>query len=282
VQVESLYHHAPAPVPGKTFHHSHEHQHHQHEHEHEHGHLHSHEHTHSHSQEPKKHETETSEETGHSSAGNHGSADHDATHEHSGPIRNLPEIRRLLAETPEAIQYIPAAVRRTAVAVFTELAHAEAHVHGITSIHQVHFHEVGAVDSIVDIVLTCWALHHLGVVSLSCSALPLGKGHVSTAHGILPVPAPATLYLLRDVVELTPGPPGAYGELVTPTAAALLRVLLVNSDGKQQSLPRSSRLRRVGVGAGTKEFTTHPNIVRLMLLETTEVKKTSDSKHGAR
>jgi pyridinium-3,5-bisthiocarboxylic acid mononucleotide nickel chelatase len=163
-------------------------------------------------------------------------------------------------------------------------------VHGAASLEAVHFHEVGAVDSIVDTVGTLLALHCLGVTSVSCSRLPLGQGTVRTAHGLLPVPAPATLALLVDMA-VTPGPPisgsGSYdtGELVTPTAAALLRVLTRRDDPVSdhadvcnerplQSLPRATTfaqrpprfmLRRVGIGAGTKDFAQHPNIVRLLI-----------------
>ena len=289
VNVESVYHHAPAMVPGGSAsslqdthdgrrqdmgdqpQHEHSHTHHStissqdHTHEHEHqqdGPQEAHEHAHSHS---------SAAHQNHSHAHHHDQTSSPNT----PPIRNLPEIRRLLSETPEAIEYIPASVRTLAVAAFTELAHAEAHVHGAPSIDDVHFHEVGAIDSIVDIVLTCWTLHHIleGVVvdSVSCSPIPLGRGRVRTAHGILPVPAPATLFLLRDVVQVTEGPPTATGELVTPTAAALLRAMLLQQSRKSSStssgLPSASRLRRIGVGAGTKEFTGHPNIVRLLLLE---------------
>ena len=150
-------------------------------------------------------------------------------------------------------QYIPTQVARLTIDTFTALAHAEMHAHGSASIDDVHFHEVGAVDSIVDTVGTLLALYHLGVdlgggnkgqtgtesssskdsvddnegtptIAVTCSALPLGEGTVMTDHGLLPVPAPAALRLIIGM-PTRPGPKGPTGELVTPTAAALLRLL---------------------------------------------------------
>ena len=160
------------------------------------------------------------------------------------------------------------------------------HTHGAQSINQVHFHEVGAVDSIVDTVGTLLALHYLGVdlgsgngqdCKITCSRLPLGEGTVWTDHGLLPVPAPATLRLLVGM-PTCPGPPGVTGELVTPTAAALLRVVTgANSEAKKGQLsevwqpkefdgrPPTMTPRAVGLGAGTKDFERHPNVLRLIL-----------------
>lgn len=194
-----------------------------------------------------------------------------------------------MLEGPSAVDHIPLWVRTRALAAFVELARAEATVHGAASLDTVHFHEVGAVDSIVDTVGTLLALYCLGVETVSCSRLPLGQGTVRTAHGLLPVPAPATLALLVDM-HVTPGPSGSgdgydTGELVTPTAAALLRVLTRTDDPASdesnvsndwppsqssanatfaQRPPRFT-LRRVGIGAGTKDFAGHPNIVRLLI-----------------
>jgi uncharacterized protein (DUF111 family) len=161
-------------------------------------------------------------------------------------------------------------VRDTAIQVFTELAHAEAKTHGASSTETVHFHEVGAIDSIVDTVGTLIALHKLGVTtSVSCSRLPMGEGTCFGMHGIMPVPAPATLRLLQGM-PICPGPPGVTGELVTPTGAALLRVLTQTHTGIYHSSsiagrPPSMTIRSIGHGAGTKDFEKHPNIVRLLL-----------------
>lgn len=164
-------------------------------------------------------------------------------------------------------EYIPAWVSRVAILAFELLAQAEAHVHGAESADTVHFHEVGAVDSIVDTVGSLLALHALGIQDgsvVSCSALPLGTGTVRAAHGLLPVPAPATLFLLKTLA-VTAGPPGVTGELVTPTGAALLRALLQEcGSGNHHRAPRFT-LRDVGIGAGTKDFVQHPNILRIFL-----------------
>ena len=180
--------------------------------------------------------------------------------------------------------HIPPIVSSLAISSFTELAHAEMYTHGASSLDAVHFHEVGAVDSIVDTVGTLLALHSLGVdlgdetkeCAVTCSRLPLGEGTVWTDHGLLPVPAPATMRLIVGM-PTCPGPKGVTGELVTPTAAALLRVLtgvylFKNEEGKssrcaKESVGRPPNLtpRAIGVGAGTKDFQKHANILRLIL-----------------
>jgi len=153
---------------------------------------------------------------------------------------------------------LPVAVRDRAKAVFTKLAEAEAEVHGST-VQKVHFHEVGAVDAIVDIAGSLLGLDALGVVTVSASELPLGGGSVDSQHGRIPVPAPATALLLRGA-PVRGGPVQA--ELVTPTGAALL-MTLVETWGDSPAM----RLEQVGTGAGTKEFPDHPNIVRILVGE---------------
>lgn len=247
VEVRSVYNHESAPVPQRQplrFDHDHSHDHTTHENSHTHSHEHVHTHEHSHS---KSNETNGEEH-------NHSHANKTTT----GPLRNFPQIKKMLLNASE--MFIPIWVKENAIAAFSELAHAEAHVHGAKSIDQVHFHEVGAIDSIVDTVGTLLALHALGVVTVSCSRLPLGEGTVRTAHGILPVPAPATLWLMQGM-PTTPGPPGITGELVTPTAAALLRVLTKERTGR----PPRMILHSTGIGAGTKNFSQHPNVLRLLL-----------------
>lgn len=246
VTVGSTYHHAAAPVPSPSHHHHDEEQQHTHAHDHEtpataHSHNHEHQHT---------HDSTTAE-----SGGGH---DHSHAHNHhnSGPLRTLSNVTQLI----RGASRLPTTVQDTAIQVFTHLAQAEAHVHGAASIQSVHFHEVGAVDSIVDIVGTILCLHCLHVERVSCSRLPLGSGSVHTQHGLLPVPAPATLFLLQDMA-VTSGPPVS-GELVTPTAAALLKTVCGTSGSGS---PPVFTLRRIGVGAGTKDFDNHPNIVRVLL-----------------
>ncbi|MEQ1831923.1 MAG: nickel pincer cofactor biosynthesis protein LarC, partial [Candidatus Eisenbacteria bacterium] len=143
-------------------------------------------------------------------------------------------------------------------AVFRKLAEAEAEVHGST-VAKVHFHEVGAIDAIIDIAGSLLGLDVLGITSVSSSALPLGRGTVDSQHGRIPVPAPATALLLRGA-PVYGGP--VEGELVTPTGAALLMTLV-----SQWGDPPAFRLEAVGTGAGTKDFPGHPNIVRLLIGE---------------
>lgn len=150
---------------------------------------------------------------------------------------------------------LPAQVKRRAGAVFTRLAHAEAHIHG-TAHDAVHFHEVGALDAIIDIVGVCAGLHDLAVSALYVSPLPLGPGWANSMHGRIPLPAPATLELLAAVNAPTVPAPGP-GELVTPTGAALLAEM---AHFRQPEL----RLHRIGYGAGQKQFD-WPNVARIWL-----------------
>lgn len=144
-------------------------------------------------------------------------------------------------------------VREAAAAVFRRLAAAEARIHGI-AVEAVHFHEVGAQDAIVDVVGTVWGLRRLGIEKVYASAVPTGRGTVQTAHGVLPIPAPATLALLAAAgAPLRPS--SAESELVTPTGAALLASL---AEFRQPRL----RLERVGYGFGQKVFP-WPNVARL-------------------
>lgn len=205
-------------------------------------------------------------------------------------MRNLPEITRMLLSAPS--HHIPNRVVSLAIEAFTALAHAEMQTHGADSIDQVHFHEVGAVDSIVDTVGTLLALHYLGVnlgddhdvaAAVTCSPLPLGEGTVWTDHGLLPVPAFASLRLMIGM-PTCPGPRGATGELVTPTAAAMLRVLAGVSSGTSEDKDRGHYWqptgvpgrpppmipRAVGMGAGNKDFERHPNVLRLILGDITQ------------
>jgi hypothetical protein len=149
---------------------------------------------------------------------------------------------------------IPEKARTNSLLVFRALAEAEAKVHGVT-VEKVHFHEVGAVDSIVDIVGTCLAIEQLAIDEIHVSLLPWSRGFIKCAHGILPVPAPATL-------ELLPGfefyESGVTGELITPTGAALVSTLT-----KQTPFPKMNLL-KVGYGAGKQNYGL-PNLLRGVL-----------------
>ncbi len=146
-------------------------------------------------------------------------------------------------------------VREMAIAIFQRLAEAEATVHG-TGIKDVHFHEVGAIDAIVDITGAAIAIEAMGITQLYASPLPMSSGHVQTSHGLLPVPAPATLEILRRVAAPWKSCP-VEGELVTPTGAAILATLA-------QFQTPAIAIERVGYGFGHKRFP-WPNCLRVCL-----------------
>lgn len=167
--------------------------------------------------------------------------------------RHLKHIREVVNRSDA-----PPHVKQRADAAFTLIAEQEAAIHG-TTVEKVHLHEVGAVDAILDVLGSIWGFDLLGVRSVYCGGITTGDGVVTAAHGTMPVPAPATMKLLEGHV-IRPGPAGA-GELVTPTGAALVRVL---SDGPE---PAAYIPRRSGFGAGTKEFPDRANALRLVLAD---------------
>jgi uncharacterized protein (TIGR00299 family) protein len=171
---------------------------------------------------------------------------------HSHQHRHLHHIEKIISAAE-----LSQTVKERAIAVFTRLAVAEAKVHNTTP-QKIHFHEVGALDAIIDIVGTCAGLEALGVEKLFCSALPLGSGWTQSEHGQIPIPAPATLELLAVAGAPTRPSPGP-GELLTPTGAALLCELATFAEA-----PLS--LRKVGTGAGGRN-TPWPNVLRLLLGE---------------
>ena len=170
--------------------------------------------------------------------------------EEEQPVRHLADIVAIIN-----IAQLSPFVRETALAMFQCLAEAEAIVHG-TSVEEVHFHEVGAVDAIVDIVGAAIALETMGISQLYASPLPLSSGHVQTTHGLLPVPAPATLEILRRV-NAPWRPCNVEGEMVTPTGAAILATLA------RFETPAIA-IERVGYGFGRKQFP-WPNCLRLCI-----------------
>lgn len=182
--------------------------------------------------------------------GIHGSRFNVVLAQQEQPVRHLSDIASLLHSST-----LPPRIRETALAIFRRLAEAEATVHR-SSIEAVHFHEVGAVDAIVDITGAAIGIEVLGITQLYASPLPLTHGHVQTAHGLLPVPAPATLEILRRVGAPWQ-PSSAEGELVTPTGAAILATLA------RFEKPAIS-IEKVGYGFGRKRLP-WPNCLRLCL-----------------
>jgi pyridinium-3,5-bisthiocarboxylic acid mononucleotide nickel chelatase len=174
------------------------------------------------------------------------------THSHSHG-RGLREIRQIIEKAA-----ISGAAKATAIRIFEALGEAEAEIHN-TLIERVHFHEVGAVDAMVDIVCAAVGAEALGVEEWVCSPLNVGGGTVKCAHGILPVPAPATLKLLRDAPVYSSGP---QVELVTPTGAAIVRTLATRFG----SFPAMT-IDKAGYGAGSRDFHEHPNLLRLTIGE---------------
>jgi pyridinium-3,5-bisthiocarboxylic acid mononucleotide nickel chelatase len=199
-----------------------------HEHPHEHGHSHSHEHTHS-----------------HTSAGEH------APHTHGHTHRGLNEIRKIISAAP-----ISAQAKKTATSVFEALGAAEAKIHNVP-VEEIHFHEVGAVDAIVDIVCAAVGAEALAVAEFVCSPVNVGGGTVHCAHGTFPVPAPATLELLRDAPVYSSG---VQAELVTPTGAAIVKTLV----RRFEAFP-PMQVETAGYGAGSRDFERNPNVVRLVI-----------------
>ncbi len=165
--------------------------------------------------------------------------------------RTWPDVEALLDAAP-----LPAAVASAARAVFLRLAAAESQVHGIR-LEQVHFHEVGALDAIADVVGVCAGFAHLGLDSLVASPVAVGSGRVHGAHGSLPVPVPAVVSLLRGLPSYG-GP--AETEACTPTGAALVATL-ATSFGPQPPMS----VEAVGTGAGRRDPDTHANVTRLLL-----------------
>jgi uncharacterized protein (TIGR00299 family) protein len=270
--------------------HSHDHEHsHQHDHGHSHSHTHEHSHTHdqataatavdsfreqrpaeerTHQQQPK---TQHLHKVGHSHGHDH-AHDHDHPHDHHHDHvhgRSLTEIRKLIQDSSLA-----APVKHTAIRAFELLGASEAKIHNVP-VEQIHFHEVGAVDAIIDIVAAAAGIHALAADRWVASPINVGGGMVDCAHGRFPVPAPATADLLRDIPTYSAN---VQMELVTPTGAALLRALIEEkglSFGQQPAM----RVQKIGYGAGTRNPKDFPNVLRLSIGETGDANSARHPQH---
>jgi pyridinium-3,5-bisthiocarboxylic acid mononucleotide nickel chelatase len=220
----------------------HEHDEHSHAHEHGHDHRHSHEHHHDSGRSPE---------------------DQECGQVHTGHVhgRGLKEIREIIAAAA-----ISEKAKKTATAIFENLGAAEAKVHN-TSIESIHFHEVGAVDALVDIVCAAVGAEELGVDEWVCSPLNVGGGTVKCAHGILPVPPPAVVELLTGVPTYSSG---IQKELVTPTGAAIVKTLA----SRYGAFP-AMVVSKSAYGAGSRDLHGQPNVLRLIVGQSTSSAETT-------
>jgi len=203
-------------------------------------HSHSHEHAHSH---------DHAHERSHAHEHSHGHSEHEHEHSHRG----LTEIRAIISAAS-----ISESAKANAIAIFRALGQAEAKIHNVP-IENIHFHEVGAVDAIVDIVGAAVGAEALGVDEIVCSPLNVGGGTVKCAHGTFPVPAPATVELLKDAPVYSSA---VQAELVTPTGAAIVKTLA----RRFSSFP-AMKVEKSAYGAGSRDIDGHPNVLRLVIGE---------------
>jgi uncharacterized protein (TIGR00299 family) protein len=230
------------------------------------GNAHSHEaHEHeAHSHEAHAHDAHEHSHEAHGHGGEAHSHDHEHSHTHG---RSLTAIRGLIQAAA-----LDGPVKQTAIRAFELLGHAEAKIHNVP-VDEIHFHEVGAVDAIVDIVAASAGIHHLNVAAWHSSPINVGGGTVVCAHGTFPVPAPATADLLRGLPTYSAH---VQQELVTPTGAALLRA--INPEfGPQPAM----RVERIGYGAGTRNSKDFPNVLRISVGETSETDAIAGQSHDA-
>jgi len=249
---------SPESDHGHEAEHAHEHVHQEHEHAHSHEHAqHAHDHEHQHTHSLPDHASHS-----HDHEHSHSHSDHGHAHSHAAH-RSLAAILKIIQTAP-----LKEGVKARAVRAFQLLGEAEAGIHSIP-IENVHFHEVGAVDTIVDIVCAAAGAEELQIDRWLASDLNVGSGTVVCAHGTLPVPAPATLALLGNAPIYSAGPPM---ERITPTGAALLRML----DVRFEPLP-AMRVAAAGYGAGGRDTAGQPNVLRLLV---GEEKAASDDSTG--
>ena len=185
----------------------------------------------------------------------HGEEETEHMHDHHHHHGSMKDIRSIVSRLR-----IPTTVKLDILAVYEEIAQAESHVHGVP-VEQIHFHEVGTMDAIADITAVCLLIHELKLDQILASAVHVGSGQVRCAHGILPVPAPATAQILRDI-PIYGG--SIRGELCTPTGAALLKHF-VTEFGDMPAM----KVKTIGYGMGKKDFE-RANCVRVLLGETQE------------
>lgn len=221
----------PAPAVHEHVHDCEHHHDHEHPHEHDHEHDHHHEHNHDHHEHEHLHDHVHEHSHDHPHEHEHGHGHHHAT---------MAWVEHTIQETN-----LPTEVKEQALNVYRTIAQAESAAHGCP-VDQVHFHEVGALDAVADVTAVCLLLHMLAPEKIVASPVHLGSGQVRCAHGILPVPAPATAYILQGVPAYT----GTIrGELCTPTGAALLKTF-VGSFGPMPVMVTE----KVGIGVGSKDF----------------------------
>ena len=205
-----------------------------HDHDHEGDHCHCHEHTH---------------EDGHTHSHEH-CHDHDHDHHHDHVHRNLTDIEEIINSSD-----LNDNIKKNALGIFDIIGDAEAKAHGIDK-SEVHFHEVGAIDSIIDIVGTCICLDDLGVENIYFSDLYEGFGYQMCAHGPMPIPVPAVANILADS-KINLNFIGEEGEHITPTGAAIVKYFY-------KKAPESFKIKKIGLGAGNKDFEKSTNILRVI------------------
>jgi pyridinium-3,5-bisthiocarboxylic acid mononucleotide nickel chelatase len=220
-----------------------------------------HHHHHDHNEEQHEHNHESGDHThdNHHEHDHHHHHLHDDHHHHNGhhhhEHRKASTILKMIEDS-----HLPARVKERSLSVFQVIAEAEGKIHGMNP-KEVHFHEVGAMDSIIDIIGVCLALESLGVDKIIASPVPTGHGKLMMAHGLYPIPAPATAEILKGV------PLADFhvkGELTTPTGAGFLKAL-THEYGNIPPLP----IENIGYGAGKKDFE-HPNVLRAILFNAKE------------
>ena len=237
--------------------HDNDHEHHHHDHEHSHNEHHEHSHNHEcHEDADHVHETHTHDhDHHHDHEHSHGDHDHDHHHDHHHHHASMKDIENIIDGLNVSDN-----VKANAKKVYALIAEAESHAHGV-DVSEIHFHEVGTMDAIADVTVNCMLLEELNPEKIVASPVNVGSGHVHCAHGILPVPAPATAYILRDIPMYSGH---IKSELCTPTGAALLKTF-ADSFSEMPVMTVS----KIGYGMGRKDFE-QANCVRAFLGNTKE------------